>query len=539
MLDLNLEPTDANARPAFMDKPGCEAWLQQLQLTNVHQAHGSLRSQLEEFNLYPMPGLERLNTLEFLCETLILVQSDYTKKLTSKKLPFNDDDMAIFVAVIAMWRGVLKGYQRCLQNCLAGDKPLEKSAALLLQRCLRYIGLQIFEHQRNGYEFDTSLWQQLHSLYDFAEKHNLQLQRVNDALHSPDHPVSCQSVWVKTLLTSHALPHELSRGQLQMLDRWLNAWSNIIVVSRHFTLNEKETMPLAVDLWSSQGLQNIKILSPSGEKRYFDMMPLSKILRVKTILLQQGQSPRQLELGECNTADCAAFLNKLHQYLCEAHPDRQAERHDVEQKAELCFGIEGIYANISLKPFRQPHREVGSDSKGLNQLFSFGRVLSDTNRQKIDELGFNLENWRIENHSLSGTKVLREGREGERLGVNQIVAFRAGDTNTLTLGRISWLIVTLTGQLRMGIQYFPGVAQTISIQKVGLNSKVTDKAFAALLLPAVPALKTPASLIVPKDFFQPNHLAEIFGADEKQQTVKLGFSVVKGLDFERISFTPA
>lgn len=539
MLDLNLEPTDPHARPAFRDKPSCEIWLQQLQLTNLHQAHGTLRAQLDEFNRYPMPGLERLNTLEFFCETLVLVQTDYAKKLISKNLPFSDNDMAIFVAIIALWRGILKGYQRCLQECLAGDKQLEKSAALLTQRSLRYIGLQIFEHQRNSYEFDTSLWQQLHTLYAFAEKSNFQRQSVDDAIHSLNHPSSCQSVWVKALLSSHAHPNELARGQLQMLDRWLNQWSNVIEVSRHFAISEDDAPPLAVDLWSSQGLQNIKIISPSGEMRYLAMMPLSKLLRVKTILIQQGQSPQQLDLGDCNSADCSEFLNKLHQYLCEANSDRQSERHTVEQTAELCYGIEGIYAHITLKPFRQPNKEVGADTMGLKQLISFGRVLSDTNRQKIVDLGFNLESWRIENESILGAKVLREKREGERLGANQIVALQASDANAFMLGRLSWLVVTLSGQLRMGIQYFPGVPQPISVQKIGLNSKVTDKAVAAFLMPAVPMLKTPPSLIMPRNFFQPNCLAEIIGTDDKHQTVKLGFSVIKGLDFERVSFTPA
>jgi hypothetical protein len=166
-------------------------------------------------------------------------------------------------------------------------------------------------------------------------------------------------------------------------------------------------------------------------------------------------------------------------------------------------------------------------------------VLSDTNRQKIVDLGFNLESWRIENESILGAKVLREKREGERLCANQIVALQASDANAFMLGRLSWLVVTLGGQLRMGIQYFPGVPQPISVQKIGLNSKVTDKAVAAFLMPAVPMLKTPPSLIMPRNFFQPNCLAEIIDTDDKHQTVKLGFSVVKGLDFERVSFTPA
>jgi hypothetical protein len=537
MLELPLEPTDDLSRPAFKDKSSCEIWLQQLQLTNLHQAHGALRFQLEEFNRFPIKGLERLNTLELYCETLVAVQEDYAKKLISKRLPFSDEEMTIFVAIISMWQNMVTGYQRCLQAFLAGDKQLEQSGALLTQRCMRYIGLQIFEHQRNSYDCNPHLWQQLHALYAFAEENNFQLTKVADELHSLNHPGTCQNVWVKTLLASHGHPDQLTRGQLKMLDRWLNNWSDVIEVDRRYDLNEEEAQTLAADLWSSQGLQNVKIISTSGEMRYLAMMPLSKLLRVKTILLDQGQSPQQLELGEYSKADCLDFLNKLHQYLCDVNFHRQTERKPVAQAADLCFSIEGIYAHISLKPFRPPKQEVGSDRLGQKQIAAFGRVLTDTNRQQIMQMGYAFESWLIENESPLGVKVLREDRQGERIGVHQLVAVQPRETNTFLIGKVSWIAVTLSGQLRMGIQYFPGIAEPISIQNKGLNNILTDKAVAALLLPAVPELKTPASLIVPRDFFRANHFAEVTNLDGKIQIVKLGFSVLKGSDFERISFT--
>ena len=84
MLTLPLDPTDDRADPAFKDTASCTQWLGQLQLTNLHAAHGVMRMQLEEFNRYPMRGLERLNTLELLRETVGYVQGDYAKKLIAK-----------------------------------------------------------------------------------------------------------------------------------------------------------------------------------------------------------------------------------------------------------------------------------------------------------------------------------------------------------------------------------------------------------------------------------------------------------------------
>ena len=84
MLTLPLEPTDDRANPLFKDTASCEQWLGQLQLTNLQKAHSLLFDQVNELNRYPMRGIERLNTLELLRETVGYVQDDYAKKLISK-----------------------------------------------------------------------------------------------------------------------------------------------------------------------------------------------------------------------------------------------------------------------------------------------------------------------------------------------------------------------------------------------------------------------------------------------------------------------
>ena len=134
MLTLPLDPTDDRANPAFKDATGCAQWLGQLQLTNLHLAHGVLRTQLDELNRYPMRGLERLHTLDMLRETVSSIQADYARKLAASKLPLSTDELTVFVSIIGLWKGMVTGYQRCLQAYMAGDTQLAPHGALLCQR---------------------------------------------------------------------------------------------------------------------------------------------------------------------------------------------------------------------------------------------------------------------------------------------------------------------------------------------------------------------------------------------------------------------
>ena len=534
MLTLPLAPTDDRANPVFNNPASCEQWLSRLQFTNLHAVHSLLRTQLDEFNRLPLRVLDRLNTLEKLRETVATVQTDYAKKLIAKKLPLSDEESAIFTSIIGLWQGMLTGYQRCLQDFMESETQLAKYGVLLCHRLLLYGSLQIIEHLRIGYEFDGTLWQQLHALYAFTEGNGLQHEKINDALHGSGSATSCHTLYAKMLLTCHAKPAELTRAQLQLLDRWLTQWTDVITIERRCSVSKGDAPPLAVDLSSNKGLQDLQQLTQSDHLRYLAMVPLSKLLRVKTILLQQGQSPQQLELGvDFYGVDCIAFLNQLLHLWCAGASNRSAERHHVTLSAKLASGFDLIYSFIADKPFKPSSSSADLDSTGHKQIATIGRTFTETNLPDIDKL----ESWTIENESILGARLLRENKGGERIGNNELIALRTKDANAFMLGTVSWRSVTRSGQLRMGVQYLPGVAQAITLKCTDTGPS-PGTSIPALLLPAMTALKIPGSLIVPRDVFQTIRVCELIQSGGDKFNIRMEFSVSSGVDFERMSFAP-
>jgi len=512
MLTLPLEPTDDRADPLFKDEASCAEWLKQFQLTNLQRAHSLLLNQLIELNRYPMFGLERLNTLERLRETIHHVQNDYAKKLIARPLPLNESELLVFAAIVRLWQALVQGYQRCLQAYIAGDSQLAQHGALLCQRCLLYSGQAIFEHLRTGYEFDAKLWQQLHKLYAFAEQRRLQLEEVPDSLNNDpltgNQPrSSCHGIYIKTLLACYAHPAELTRSQLQRLDNWLAQWGGTMSFERSYTISKGDAQPLALDLNSTHGLRPAKSVTHSDSMRYLAMVPLSKLLRVKTILLQQGKTPQELELGDCNRDDCIELLTFLHQCWCESRNTRSDERSPVSKHAQLCYKPENIHAQLS-----------GNEQGGM---------------------GLPVETWLVQNESMLGAQLTREDTSGGRLSHNQLVAMRFGDAGIFTLGKTTWVNVSRTGQLHIGVRYLPGIAHAVWLRTTDVDLPEAEKPVPAFLLQAAPALKTPASLIIPRDWFKPGRAVDIKHQNGERQHAKMGFSVERGIDHERVSFTLA
>src|SRR5512135_198524 len=383
---LPLEPTNDLANPAFKDAASCAKWLNQLQLTNLNLAQGTLRTQLDEFSRYPMRGKDRLQVLEAMRETVNTVQADFAKKLFGKKLPLADDEFTSLIALSTLWQSMLNGYLRCLQSAEAGDSSLASQTALLAHRCLLYCGLQLGEFLRAGCDPDGASWQRFHTVYAHIEERGLQLEPVSDPFSRSGRPVSCRTLYVKMLLLHRARLVGLTRNQWHIVDRWLDQWGEAFSVEPRCSLSKEDAPPLAVDLAGMRGLVPLHRASSAASMRYLAMVPLSKLIRVKTILLQQGQAPQQNGLGdELSSKDCIDLLNRLHACWCEPRAESIADEPRELPIVNMCNGLENIYAYISGKPFKQPSSAGIADKEAQRQIETFGRVLNNNDRNNMSQ----------------------------------------------------------------------------------------------------------------------------------------------------------
>jgi hypothetical protein len=87
------------------------------------------------------------------------------------------------------------------------------------------------------------------------------------------------------------------------------------------------------------------------------------------------------------------------------------------------------------------------------------------------------------------------------------------------------------------VRYLPGAAEPVSMKATGINPTVSGRYVPAFILPAIQALKIPASLVIPRDWYQPDRVVEVLHLNGEAQDVKMGFSVERGLDYERVSFS--
>lgn len=530
---LDLPLMTADTKLEFADAASCTAWLQTVPLSSVAAAHGRLLDQIEKLDNFELPAPERLRVLELLSEPVAFVQTEHTKKFAGKPVPLAQQEEEAFGQVLALWNALARGYERCLEATVAaGDAGLAEQIAFLCQRALWCSGERLAEHHKAFREIGAENWQALHRLFAAAEGHGVLDQAVNASADRGR--TTCLQTYAHALLLQLANdPSEQSPKQLAISSRWLDRWTSTVRIGREPFASELEVAPLMVDLAAANGTTHQAL---SGESvRHFGLDELAASLRSHAARLRLGETPQALGLGEDISAVAAELhLRTLHRRCCEPPKARASGRHATNAVAELCTGLPTVHYFMTGKPFRQPGEDRALSKAQREEIATFGRVATRQEEEHGALHGFELENWIVRDESLEGLRIERSENGGKgRLVLQQLVAVRPSDAKSFMLGVVRWLSASEKSGLKAGVRVLPGVPQAVSVRATGVNA-TREKYLQAVLLPALAALHSSATLVLPAGWYRPRRVIEV-SSDKIEQILLTGI-VERGADFERVSF---
>jgi cyclic-di-GMP-binding protein len=538
MTNDNVPSMNGEQHPAFVTAEECRAWLDQTPLTNPVQALAHLLRQLNLLNRHPLDGGERLAILETLRKPLFLVQEEGARRFVGKPLPLAPPEQAAFDAALAVWLGLLSGYLRCLEMVQGGGSQAPADQlALLVERALGAIAAAQFNSYRAGFQQGADNWRALHDLYTVAEQAGVAGTPVDDHVRQGKTPSSAQAVYAEALLLHAAGPHELPLRHLLWVARWARRWSAKVVVSSSPPADEK-TVPLCVDLASSE---------PAGYRpaegataRWLDTTGVRQSLKRRLLGLDQGHSPIELQLGDdCWQPACGQVLKHAYQRWCKGGSARRHERQTVNGRCEIVCGVEAIHYHLSDRlPFRQPSfADDDALRRERDELATFGRVA----RPRIESYGqqpeFQIEEWEIIDESATGVHATRTlGQAGSRIAQGQLIAIRPKDAQYLLLGSVRWSMVAAGESLHAGILMIPGRPEPVAAFAADVTG-IREAYRRAFLLPAIPALGSVASIVLPPGFFRSGRSVDVTGGPLPR--VRLVQLMDRGVDFDRASYEPA
>ena len=540
MPGFDLPATGSGATPQFTDAAGCSKWLQTLPLINVGTSHGQLLAQLEALNGHAMPHAERFKVLELLREPVMFVQKEQSKKFANRPAPLSRPERETYADANAMWDALSLGYQRCLQAADEGAKDLASLLAQMCQRVLWCTGQKMVDCYQAYQDVDGHDWKLLHGVYEIAEKRGV----ASDAVAHPaykNRETTCIETYTQVLLLNLASPGKLTPRQIELISRWLERWARKVSISPAPTAVEEGGAPLIVDLAGDAGAARAAPAAAGQGVRYLEVGEVGKSVRKRVSLLRKGETPAALGLGEDITAALAeGLLVMLYRRWCEDKQSRAHPRRSASGTARICSGMPAMHYFVTGKAFRGQGGSGGVRELSKRQheeIATFGRVATRHQEESAPEPNFPLETWQIKDESVSGLQLERiDPAATSRLLLTQLLGIRPADAKGFFLCTVRWLSVSADFELRAGVYVLPGVPLGIAIRAAG-GGAAGEEYTPALALPAVAALKSPDTLVLPPGWFKPKRAIEVLG--EGARKVTLTALVDRGADFERVTFESA
>jgi hypothetical protein len=520
----------------FSDAQQCLSLLANLPLTNVPVAHDTLSTLIGAMQNLPPPAAKYLEVLEAVRAPLAFVQGQLAERYSQKPLPPLGSEDETLRRVVVLWQAMARSYRQVAKLAGGAAADLQRSA-IISHRCIHYSGKVIIEYFRARRELPRGVWSDLHGYYSAAEQAGIAATPAREPLNEDTQIESCAAAYAAILLVDLANPFGRSPRELN----WICRWAQLFASLTRITSSSESDPPrmYGVDLLLDRGLRLLEQQGPGENLRRLDTSQMAQEIQRILHQLKRKVAPKALGLGEdCQEPASGRLLLQLFRPWCLLASGRRFPRRSAAGLAQLCRGFDSIHYYITGGEFTQPDHVRVYSREDFDAIVTFRYQVDPSQPLHVHaaQMGFVLENWQVVDQSVSGFR-LQCSEPGGRIEYGDLAGLRPPDGGGFLLCRVSWLMYEGTGSLFAGVYVLPGLPQGIGARPRGLSVPPSEPYVRAFLLPAVPALKEQPSLVLPRGWYRPERLIEIY--TDRPVEVRLSELLTQGSNFDRVSFAPA
>lgn len=520
----------------FSDSRSCREWAETISVTNIHQAQQSVLDALRILNREPaFTPDDRLACMEVVRDKVATLLAEQRKRYVGKTIPLAAGDMGAWQISRQLIDEMEAGYRRCATEAARDDSPLVPHRALIIQRIMRAIGLQMLLAGFAYRPFDGALWSKLHAQWREAELHGLTTVRVKDSVGAATGYSSVTQAYTAVLLGQLANVYELSPRQIDFVDTVMKRLGHKVVIGSAAPANPRG-LTCIIDLESRQGagFETVPVLT--AHQRTLDMGELSKSLRYRAKRLFDGEEPKDLELPEDWTpTDARNQLVRLHRLWCEGQT-RAPSLPPQDSEAVLAFGIAETHYFVCGDLFEQPDVSRELTQQEMTELRIFGKVSESTLRARYADYNFGTETWPVIDEARASFRLARPAKSPKGVAIGQIVGIRLGKAAEFYLGVVRELHETADGKIIVTVALLPGKPEAIAVRAADGRRHGSGQYAQGFRLPPNESLKIAETLVIPRDFVKRKRGIDVFHpAHGSPKEVKLLDFVERGMDFDRVT----
>jgi cyclic-di-GMP-binding protein len=469
---------DKSGQDPLTDLKTVTRWMQDLPAGDVYSAQEKVVENLIQFNRAQLPpNKERLQVLMHLDENARDMQYSLCAQYLRNPRMSKAMESKLWLAIHAFFWEVTRGYHTFLMDFVSnpGGSKIQSSVPLITARAIQGFG-DILKWRYFRYEvIDDKLWLRLHNLYRIAEFDHFERNSIRLYKHSTK-ANTCLGKYTQALLLSRFGNGTMTPRQLDMVDTWLDNWSDSVKVDKQFV----DTAHLFyVDTSRGEGLQ--RILQPGREAtlRFINSNQLAAQAANAIESIKNGASPAVLGLGEdFRMPDGLTLLERVFQEWTGkvGQNRRRSERKPNEGNWGITLGMDNICLRLSKVSGQGRNAPLSPDELMDIKLYGFvtdrtkKNHLRDQQTSAQDQLS---ERWRQMDMSENGLGFVVNPEQSPWVKIGKLLALRHSDEKDWVVGCIRRIARIDNRQQIIGVSLFAGEITAVQIKLYEKNVSLT------------------------------------------------------------------
>jgi len=431
-------------------------------------------------------------------------------------------------AVYGLYWEVARGYHTFVLNIAheAGNKTLDVQIQLITLRAIRTFG-QLLKWRAIRYlPAGEKLWLRLHNLYRIAETNGFHRQPQRVYLDD-GFDCCCETAYQHILMLNLANSGTLYPRQLDLLDRWLCGWHEMLQLDSDF---DPDVHNFAVDLSADHGPRRVR--KPDSDKplRFWATAALQQKLQDIHTALQQGGSPAALGLTEnARTAESLELIEYLlHQWSSLASREqRRAPRESTKRLVDVTHGLSALVGQIKTAdtPASVSPYGVGLSYNEADDVQVYG-FITDRTREHVSHIHVpaiaaspDVERWVIHDESECGYGAVVESRDKDWLRVGALIGIKSHDASQWQVGIVRRLSRVNDDTSSVGIETLaetPALTMLYDTRSSGYTVNGVDNSGGKLPHPSLWLTGSGGadSLVIDPVHFMPGKVFQVHGTPE-------------------------
>jgi len=525
----DIHDSNIETRPAELER-----WLKNLPLLNLAESTQLLTRQLAGLNRLTLDDKTRLRLLEALRGSIQHISQALQKTYIGLPLPLPDKARLTVIQVRELHTEMAYGYKLIALNSTAVPKLDHAHLAvvsLAIHRAIRYLTELLFRCYELYGPPPEGVWQEIHQLYRYAEILGVSDAALDDKLNNALPRVSINHAYKQALLLDFSDPYHLPTFLLAKIYRYLDRWAGLAQLSPGVAALKSHCQFLINLDHDRAGAVNTETSAITTEVRYrlLNTTELARVVHQQLMVLQSGQQPDPDGLEKDFFANLGQDMLLRLINAWGVNPKRVFTRSPrSNRRLQVTLGIDAINFHINGEHFTPSTSEVGPQPRRT----ALGPGNGTPNRIAQSDALPSITTWDLTDESAGGYALAKSGEQGEMVRVGDLLASRLENEGGWEIGIVRWVRTSGMDNIEIGIQRLSPGASAVAVMPVE-DAQVNFHL--ALALPAVHAMKQPATLLTPRGFFKTGRVLSLDNSYHTRQIKATKLVELSG-SFERFQY---